>query len=164
MENQALECMTNSDNETIDQSQSSPLLGHHATRLRVLKDLQDELHANAVDKGFWEKHDKLLSYVASGSANEEHTKDMLSHVDLLYQMSRTMLVASELSEGVEGLRHGNPPDDKIPEFDSFSVELADAVIRIFDMAGRFNLPVIDAIVAKAKFNTTRSHRHGCKQI
>lgn len=159
--------MIDSHDDIPDQYKPSslPYLGQqNADRLRVLKDLQDDLHENAVVKGFWEQHDELRACVATGAANEEHRDEMLRHVDLLYQMSRTMLIVTELSEGVEGLRHGNPSDDKVPDFDSFSVELADAVIRIFDMAGRFDLPVIDAIIAKAKFNTTRAHRHGGKHI
>lgn len=44
------------------------------------------------------------------------------------------LMHSELSEALEALRSGNPPDDKVPEFSSFEVELADVIIRIMDTA------------------------------
>lgn len=44
------------------------------------------------------------------------------------------LMHSELSEALEALRHGNPPDDKIPEFSGAEAELADTVIRIMDLA------------------------------
>lgn len=72
------------------------------------------------------------------------------------------LIHSELSEVLEGLRHGNPLDDKIPEFTSAEAELADAVIRIMHLAVRNRWNVGEAIVAKMKFNATREHMHGGK--
>ena len=70
------------------------------------------------------------------------------------------LMHSELSEALEGLREGNPKDDKIPEFSSLEAELADVVIRIMDYAGARDLRVGQAILAKHKYNATRQHRHG----
>ena len=40
----------------------------------------------------------------------------------------------ELSEALEGLRHGNPPSDHIPQFSSVEEEFADVIIRIMDHA------------------------------
>jgi hypothetical protein len=72
------------------------------------------------------------------------------------------LIHSEISEAVEGLRKGNPPDEHLPQFKSVEVELADAVIRIMDFEVEHDLNVIGAIFAKAKFNESRSYRHGGK--
>ncbi len=49
-----------------------------------------------------------------------------------------MLVISELSEALEGHRK-NLMDDKLPHRKMFEVELADAVIRLLDVAGGFHL-------------------------
>jgi hypothetical protein len=65
------------------------------------------------------------------------------------------LIHSELGEALEGDRTG-APDKHIPEFDSFTVELADAAIRIFDTAGGLSLRLPEAIVAKLRYNPTRS--------
>ena len=74
------------------------------------------------------------------------------------------LCHSELSEALEGLRHGNPPDDKIPEFTAAEAELADTVIRIMDMSVARGWRVGPAIVAKMAMNETRSRKHGGKHF
>lgn len=47
-----------------------------------------------------------------------------------------MLVVSELSEALEGDRK-DLMDDHLPEFKAFGVELADAMIRLLDLAGAY---------------------------
>lgn len=65
------------------------------------------------------------------------------------------LVHSEISEAMEGHRKGLM-DDKLPHRTMLEVELADAVIRIFDMAGGLGLDVAGAIAEKLEFNATRA--------
>lgn len=64
------------------------------------------------------------------------------------------LVHSEISEGLEGSRK-NLMDDKLPHRSMFEVELADAVIRIFNIAGGLNLDLGGAFVEKMAFNAVR---------
>lgn len=70
------------------------------------------------------------------------------------------LMHSELSEALEALRHGNPPDDKVPEFSGYEAELADCIIRIMDVAGGAGLRVGEALVAKMAYNEGRPYKHG----
>lgn len=70
------------------------------------------------------------------------------------------LVHSELSEALEGMRDGDPPDKHLPEFTSTEVELADAIIRIMDWAAFHKLRLSEALVAKAKYNQGRGYKHG----
>ena len=74
------------------------------------------------------------------------------------------LMHSELSEALEYIRAGNPPDDKIPDFNGVEAELADVVIRIMDFAEDRGYRVAEAIVAKSEFNRNRKHKHGGKKF
>lgn len=65
------------------------------------------------------------------------------------------LVHSEISEAMEGARKGLM-DDKLTHRPMLEVELADAVIRCFDMAGGLGLDLPGAIAEKLAFNANRA--------
>jgi len=66
-----------------------------------------------------------------------------------------MLIVSEIAEAMEGERKGLN-DDKLPHRTMAEVELADALIRIFDYAGGFGLDIHGAFEEKMAFNATRA--------
>lgn len=68
--------------------------------------------------------------------------------------TRIALCHSELSEALEGHRKGLF-DDKLPHRRMAEVELADAVIRIFDLAGVMDYDIGSAIAEKLEFNASR---------
>lgn len=68
-----------------------------------------------------------------------------------------MLIVTEIAEAMEGERK-NLMDDKIPHRKMVEVELADALIRIFDYAGEYRLDLEGAYKDKRAYNATR-HDH-----
>jgi NTP pyrophosphatase (non-canonical NTP hydrolase) len=69
--------------------------------------------------------------------------------------SALCLIHSEISEAMEGHRKGLQ-DDKLPHRPMIEVELADAMIRIADLAGALGLDLGGAIEEKMAFNAVRA--------
>lgn len=69
------------------------------------------------------------------------------------------LIHSEISEALEGVRK-DKMDDHLPHRKSEEVELADAMIRIFDYASGSGYNIGDAILEKLNYNSIRAdHKH-----
>lgn len=68
---------------------------------------------------------------------------------------KLMLCVSELAESMEGFRK-NLNDDHLPHRKMIEVELADALIRIFDLAGAMGLDLAGAVVEKLAYNQQRA--------
>ncbi len=81
------------------------------------------------------------------------------------------LIHSEVSEALEAFRENDPgriwydcQEGKEPKPEGVPIELADIVIRIGDLCGRYNIDLASAIETKMAYNATRSHRHGNKKL
>lgn len=66
-----------------------------------------------------------------------------------------MLIVTEIAEAKEGFRK-NLMDEHLPNRPSIEVELADAIIRIADLAGALDLDLAGAIVDKIEYNANRA--------
>jgi NTP pyrophosphatase (non-canonical NTP hydrolase) len=97
--------------------------------------LQDRCHGAAVNSGWW-------SDLETGERKQKNVGELL------------MLVVSEIAEAMEGHRK-NLMDDKLPHRKMVEVELADALIRIFDMAGGLGLDIGGAMSEKLEYNQRR---------
>jgi hypothetical protein len=69
--------------------------------------------------------------------------------------TKLALIHSEVSEALEGHRK-NLKDDHLPHHSMLAVELADAVIRIGDLAGRLRIPLGAVILEKLLYNAQRA--------
>jgi NTP pyrophosphatase (non-canonical NTP hydrolase) len=67
---------------------------------------------------------------------------------------RCMLIVTEIAEAFEGERK-NLMDDKLPHRRMPEVELADALIRIFDYAGEHGYDLGGALIEKLEYNRIR---------
>jgi NTP pyrophosphatase (non-canonical NTP hydrolase) len=100
--------------------------------------LTDVCHGYAFAAGWWNSNDPNTS-----KANPLHFSNKLC------------LIHSEISEAMEGDRK-KLKDDKLPHRDMREVELADAVIRIFDLAGGYGMDLAGAIAEKLAYNASRA--------
>lgn len=95
-------------------------------------------HDLAVHSGWW--HDKDGAPIK---------------VNATIYAAKLALVHSELSESLEGMRKGLQ-DSHLLHRSSVEVELADTIIRIFDLAGAMGLDVSAAIIEKLAYNQERA--------
>lgn len=120
----------------------------------VLNQLAQRIHTANCDAGWW-----------NDMNNTDDPGRHLSHPNLFrYSIpTKLCLVHSEISEALEGFRK-NLKDDHLPTRPMIEVELADALIRIFDIAGALNLDLGGALVEKFNYNQTRAdHKPEARQ-
>lgn len=130
---------------------------------RAFNETAKVAHMTALNKGWWKGEDALLAKLEFATSTADRPEFLNSY--LLSQDAKNMaLFTSEVSEALEALRHGNPPDDKIPEFTGVEAELADVIIRIMDVSQRRGWRIAEAITAKMNFNSTRAVMHGGKKF
>lgn len=66
-----------------------------------------------------------------------------------------MLIVSEVAEAMEGHRK-RLPDDHLPQYPMMTVELADAIVRICDLAGGLRMSLGRALADKLRYNRNRA--------
>jgi len=118
-----------------------------------LNELAKQIHTKQVEKGFYEKPREIGTLL--------------------------MLIVSELAEALEADRKNkhSPNIDYLTDSwcaenkvifkesfelavkDTFEDEIADAMIRLFDLVGNLNIDIEKHIELKLKYNDTRPYKH-----
>ena len=111
-----------------------------------LKKLQENIHQGNVDAGWWTDLDTLQSLAEECRIRTRFGKALVAE--------KLALIHSEISEAMEGARK-NLMDDKLPHRKMIEVELADALIRILDLAGALHLDLAGAVQEKVAYNAVR---------
>lgn len=109
-----------------------------------IKELAKEVHENAKAHGWWDGEERSFGELIA-------------------------LCHSELSEALEEYRNGHNPNETYytgieMKMEGVPSELADVVIRVFDMAEHYGIDIESAILEKHEFNKTRPYKHGGKKI
>ena len=104
----------------------------------MFDDLAEEIHKNAVEKGFWDRT-----------------------TDPIFVAKQMMMIVSEVSEAMEAVRKEMDPEQ-------ISDEFADIIIRTLDLyagmveAGYVTKSLDYAIKQKMERNTHRPKKHGVR--
>ena len=108
--------------------------------MKSIRSWTKDIHANAVDHGWWE-------------TDERNAGEVIANIH------------AEVSEAWECYRDGQIDtmvhDNGKPE--GMWVELADVVIRVLDLCGRFEIDLEHVMALKHEYNKSRPYRHGGKQ-
>jgi hypothetical protein len=113
--------------------------------------LQSLCHAQSVGAGWWIHPSTGLDLLQVINFPRDDLQKLLAGALVAQKLC---LTHSEVSEAMEGHRKGLP-DDKLPHRPMIEVELADAVIRLADLAGALHLDLGGAIAEKLQYNATR---------
>lgn len=129
---------------------------------QVINDLVTEIHQGNRDAGWWTDlffNHKVKKLMSEFNFDEEKALKVLSCLNITEELDREIptllcLIHSEISEAMEGDRK-KLMDDKLPHRSMLEVELGDAVIRIFDLAGSRGMDLGGAIREKLEYNKNR---------
>lgn len=137
---------TENEYDTVEEAKYWCEYTHYASKMQpyikpitladAVKTLVDACHGASVKGGWW--HD-----LATGEPLQRNKLEMIA------------LIHSEVSEAVEGVRK-SINDDHLTQYPMEDVEMADALIRIFDYIGGHKLQTADALVDKLAYNANRA--------
>jgi hypothetical protein len=150
------------------------------TDTKLLNEIAKEIHATAVEKGWWDGNTEPARYVDGEAVGFD-----ITHPRSVGEV--LALIHCEVSEAMEEYRAGHyalnkvryvHPDGMVCDAESrclsengvsdtakpegFAIELADVIIRVLDAAAAWDIDIASAVAVKMVYNRTRPRRHGGK--
>ena len=122
--------------------------------LTGVQEMQEIIHQNSVAHGFWDKPAdsnimaKLMHIVCEVAEAAEETRILGGDLTIIEWKYPVEIINEDIKLKAETLK---------PE--GFPIELADIMIRVMDLAERYEINLTEAINYKIDFNTTRPYKH-----
>lgn len=113
-----------------------------------IKEMVNDAHRNAIDHGFWEEEQNIITKMCV----KEFENEEIKAVKRAFMCQRLMLIVSEVSEAVNALRK----DDK----ENYAEDLADIILRTSDTSLGDTVDIEKEIKKKMKKNRSRPYKHG----
>lgn len=118
-----------------------------------LNELCKEANRRAKQKGFWDdRSEATLALVSAGASTE-----LVNAVNDAFISQKIALTHGELSEMIESRRMNH---FGIGRKDTFEDEIADALLRLFDLCAELKIDIEKQIMWKMAYNQNREHKHG----
>lgn len=111
--------------------------------LDAVSDLIREAYDNSDEHGFHKAYDALLEAAPADLKRDQRRTAILA---------KLALIASEVGEAVRAVQHGDEP--------GLAMELADVIIRIFDLCGSEYIELGRVMLVKMEKNRARPYLHG----
>lgn len=149
------------------------------TQLEALRQIQKTIGAANEAKGFHDYGNDLRLVVNNTTRYEGKGPTLTDQALRTYYGEKLLLIVSEVTEAHDELRAGRaidetyypgaitPSSDKNAPFmihkpEGIPSELADVVIRVFDLADEAGIDLAGIIDEKLRYNATRPRLHGKK--
>lgn len=120
-----------------------------------LKELQKEIHAVALEHGWWETPRTFGDVIALCHSELSEAIEEFRGYDEMQQ-------SDEFEDGINIFNFIPVSPKGKPE--GIGVELADCIIRILDAAEFYGIDMEKIIKIKHEYNKTRPYRHGGKAL
>lgn len=136
---------------------------------KTLPGWQKEIHKWARSKGWWTWDERETDEARRAPRLPLSVQDRMARAVVAEKL---LLICTEAAEAAEELRMGAPFAEVNHETTlgggvkpvGFPTELADIVIRVFDLAEACGIDMAREIARKMDYNERRAYRHGGKLI
>lgn len=123
----------------------------------MLNDLAKRINEGAREKGFWNSMDSAIDVLEDHASEYGASKDTIKATKDAFIAQKIALVHGELSEAIEAMRKNRYGKE---QKDTFENEIADAIIRLLDIAGEMDIDINAEIAWKMDYNLHRPIKHG----